>query len=304
MLNLAVNEPLRLDYCEPACPLGNRPEDVQAWSETHGRPDDDGQTALQFKHAVTLRRVRGYVASAVSRGATLPLASLIADALDLFDLERGTRMVRYYIAALRSSAQVYVFKRRIGRSFVVFARARHRVKIHRAIANTIGSQGLKQNAGTAGLSRLRRFAWGLGRLLIAKHWDNCKVRPDLRHAFRYAWRSLRIGHRFDDILAAYDSALHRRHQDATDWGLNHGTPTALWEPSSTVTLAAQMLGNSPCNGIGSRVAARAFLGHSDIATTSDFYVGKKPKTTVDFTAHKPNSENVVGFNAGEAEGVK
>ena len=51
-------------------------------------------------------------------------------------------------------------------------------------------------------------------------------------------------------------------------------------------------------------AARAFLGHSDIATTSDFYVGRKPKTTVDFTAHKPKGENVVGFNAGEAEGVK
>jgi len=51
-------------------------------------------------------------------------------------------------------------------------------------------------------------------------------------------------------------------------------------------------------------AARAFLGHSDIATTSDFYVGRKPKTTVDFTAHKPTGENVVGFKASEAEGVK
>jgi len=48
-------------------------------------------------------------------------------------------------------------------------------------------------------------------------------------------------------------------------------------------------------------AARAFLGHSDIATTSDFYVGRKPKTTVDFTAHKPKGENVVGFNAGEGK---
>lgn len=262
------DSPLRLQHCtesEPTtCPLGDRPEDVQAWAETHGRPDD-GQTALQFgvddlplfKHAVTLRRVRGYVASAVSRGATLPLASLIADALDLFDLERGTRMVRYYIAALRSSAQVYVFKRRIGRSFIVFARARHRVKIHRATRNTIGSRRRKENAGSAGLSRLRGFAFGLGRVLLGKHWDNCKVRPDLRHAFRYAWRSLRAGHAFHDIVAAYDSALHRRHQDATDWGLNHGTPTALWEPSSTVTLAAQMLGNSPCNEAWSRASCPA-----------------------------------------------
>ena len=261
--------PLRLRYCEAdeptACPLGDRPEDVQAWAETHGRPDDDGQTVIQFgtddlplfKHAATIRRVRGYVASAVSRGATLPLASLIADALDLFEIERSTRMVRYYIAALRSSAQVYVFRRRIGRSFVVFARARHRVKIHRAIANTIGSRRIEENAGSAGDSKLRRFAFGLGRVLLGKHWDNCKVRPDLRHAFRYAFRSLRAGHRFDDILAAYDSALHQRHKDATDFGLNHGTPTALWEPSSTVTLAASMLGNSPCNEARSRASCPA-----------------------------------------------
>lgn len=260
--------PLRLRYCEAneptACPLGDRPEDVQAWSETHGR-EDDGQTALQFgvddlplfKHAVTLRRVRGYVASAVSRGATLPLSDLIRDALDLFDLSRSVRMMRYYVAALRESAQVYVFRKRIGRSFVLYVRSRHRVKIHRAIANTIGSRRIEENAGSAGSSKLRRFAFGLGRVLLGKHWDNCKVRPDLRHAFRYAFRSLRAGHAFHDIVAAYDSALHRRHQDATDWGLNHGTPLAQWEPSSTVTLAASMLGNSPCNEARSRASCPA-----------------------------------------------
>lgn len=263
-----ADEPLRLRYCaenEPtACPLGDRPEDVQAWAETHGR-EDDGQTVLQFgaddlplfKHAATLRRVRGYVASAVSRGATLPLADLIRDALDLFEIERSTRMVRYYIAALRSSAQLYLFKRRVGRSFLVFVRSRCRPKIHRAIANTIGSRRIEENAGSAGSSKLRRFAFGLGRVLLGKHWDNCKVRPDLRHAFRYAWRSLRAGHRFDAILAAYDSALHQRHKDATDFGLNHGTPLAQWEPSSTVTLAAELLRNSPCNGIGSRASSPA-----------------------------------------------
>lgn len=197
-----ADEPLRLDYCEPACPLGNRPEDVQAWAETHGR-EDDGQTALQFgvddlplfRHAETIRRIRGYVASAVSRGATLPLAELIADALDLFDLSRSVRMVRYYVAELRRSAQLYVFKRRVGRSFLVFVRSRHRVKIHRAMRNTKGSRRIEENAGSAGLSRLRRFAFGVARICLGKHWDNCKVRPDLRHATRYAWRALRAGHR-------------------------------------------------------------------------------------------------------------
>lgn len=249
MLNLGDAEPLRLEFCRPECPLGDRPEDVSAWNETHGR-EDDGQTALQFgvddlplfKHAETIRRIRGYVASAVSRGATLPLAELIADALDLFDLSRSVRMVRYYVAELRRSAQLYVFRRRVGRSFLVFVRSRHRVKIHRAMRNTKGSRRIEENAGSAGLSRLRRFAFGLGRLLTAEHWDNCKVRPDPRHAFRFAWRSLRAGYAFHDIVSAYSAALHQRHQDATDWGLNHGTPTALWEPSSTVTLAARLLG--------------------------------------------------------------
>lgn len=263
-----ADEPLRLRYCaenEPtACPLGDRPEDVQAWAETHGR-EDDGQTVLQFgaddlplfRHAATLRRVRGYVASAVSRGATLPLASLIADALDLFDLSRSVRMMRYYVAALRESAQVYVFRKRIGRSFVLYVRSRHRVKIHRATRNTIGSRRIEENAGTAGLSRLRRFAFGLGRLLTAEHWDNCKVRPDARHAFRFAWRCLRAGYPFHEIRAAYSAALHQRHKDATDFGLNHGTPTALWEPSSTVTLAADLLRNSPCNEARSRASCPA-----------------------------------------------
>ena len=263
------DSPLRLQHCtesEPTtCPLGDRPEDVQAWAETHGRPDDDGQTALQFgvddlplfRHAATIRRVRGYVASAVARGATLPLASLIADALDLFDLSRSVRMMRYYVAALRESAQVYVFRRRVGRSFVLYVRSRSRPKIHRAMRNTIGSRRIEENAGSAGLSRLRGFAFGLGRVLLGKHWDNCKVRPDLRHAFRYAWRSLRAGHAFHDIVAAYDSALHQRHKDATDFGLNHGTPTALWEPSSTVTLAAELLRNSPCNEAWSRASSPA-----------------------------------------------
>lgn len=268
------------------CPLGSRPEDVDAWQETHGRAEDgaegfgegrwqdrqspvhpacfasprdaagcdEGQTWIQFdesdlplfRHAATIRRLRGYVSAAVTRGATLPLAALIGRALETFGLPRSERMLRYYVAELRTLAQVYVFRVRLGRSFVLMVRSSSRPKIHHATA-TIGSQGDRyKRPDSPGFSRLRRFAFVIARECLEQHWDNCKVRPSLRHAFGFVLRWLMAGRLSQDIARAYSTALHRRHADATDYGLNHGNPaTIAWEPSSTVSLASKILQEAP-----------------------------------------------------------
>lgn len=77
--------------------------------------------------------------------------------------------------------------------------------------------------------------------LADRHWDNCKITWRFAHAFRFARRALTVGHSVAELVRAYDAALHQRHKDATDYGLNRGCVPAFWEPSSTVTLAAEML---------------------------------------------------------------
>lgn len=245
---------------EPRCPLGNRSEDVQAWKDVHG------QQVLQFgtddlplfKHAATQRRVLSYLRGAIDKGATLPLVDLIKRALSRFGLERGERMIRHYIAAVRTDPSLYVFKARCGRSFVLFFRSRTRAKRPDATPRRtqkrpqnspcngylIGSlKGLKSNAGAgSGLSRLRGFAFALARICARRHWDNCKVRWSNRHAFNFCFRWLRAGRLTEDILSAYDSALHQRHKDATDFGLNNDCAVEVrWELSSTVSLADTLL---------------------------------------------------------------
>ena len=81
----------------------------------------------------------------------------------------------------------------------------------------------------------------LKRQLEPMHWDNCKVEFSLAHAFGYCWRSLAAGFDQGSVLSAYDQALHRRHADATDHGLNEGNPRLKWCASSTVSLALALL---------------------------------------------------------------
>lgn len=89
--------------------------------------------------------------------------------------------------------------------------------------------------------KLRRFAHFLKRLLTNRHWDNCKIIFRPAHAYNYVLKGLRMGADRDDILYAYGGALESRHQDATDFGLNKGDPTMKWEPSSTASLAIEVL---------------------------------------------------------------
>jgi hypothetical protein len=256
---LSVNTEFRLVEGVPACPLGNHPDDVSAWQETHG------QQVMQFgvddlplfDHAATQKRVIGYVRAALEKGATIPLQTLIRRFLDNYGMPRSERMIRYYMAAIRESRLVYVFRARVGRSFMVFVRSRTRAKASPTLPQPAKKQaeispcndyykgslkGLKRNAGLSpGASRLRGFAWAVARNLQACHWDSCKVRFDLRHAFNFTLQWLQSGRLFNDIRDAYDAALHQRHKDATDWDLNNGRNLVRWAPSSTVTLASQLL---------------------------------------------------------------
>lgn len=238
------------------CPLGARSEDVQAWEACHG------QKILQFgtedlplfRHAATQKRVLGYLRTCIQKGATLPLVDLIQRALKCFGLERSERMVRYYINAAKADRNLYIFRSRCGRSFVLFFRSSTR----KPSTNTpkkvgqnspcnayyIGSlKGVELNAGVAsGSSKLRNFAFAIARVCLERHWDNCKVSQDLRHAFKYCLHWLRAGRMSHRIIDAYDVALHQRHKDATDAGLNQGCPVSVrWCPSSTVALASSML---------------------------------------------------------------
>lgn len=111
-------------------------------------------------------------------------------------------------------------------------------------------------AAAAAKKRLERKAWHVARGLLPQHWDNCKVRASLRHAYGYALRSLRAGYDAGAITGAYRRALHRRHQDATDAGLCRGQPTTRWEASSTVSLASSVL-RGGCRPRRDHHAARA-----------------------------------------------
>lgn len=73
-------------------------------------------------------------------------------------------------------------------------------------------------------------------------WDNVKVKdnPGMRH--RYVEDGVMAGIEKGELVRCFDEALHQRHGDATDMGLNCGMPTFKFELSSTVSLAREMLG--------------------------------------------------------------
>jgi hypothetical protein len=94
--------------------------------------------------------------------------------------------------------------------------------------------------------------------LAALHWDNCKVHFRFAHAFNFAAAALARGFDRRAIVRAYEAALLRRHRDATDLGLNRGDPaTVRFEPSSTVTLAKELLGDGLTDAV--RVRHRLVL---------------------------------------------
>lgn len=159
-------------------------------------------------------------------------------------------------------------KKRVGRSdclFVVFnqskftampepkmlrkpgSKTRDRKAVHGATNGGIGGKGdfssknkeIKKHRKAA--VPLKNKAWWVMRRLEESHWDNCKVRYRSRHAWNFAFRGLEGGHSAEIIIGCYRQALQKRHQDATDMGLNAGNPAMHWEPSSTVSLARQRL---------------------------------------------------------------
>ena len=88
-----------------------------------------------------------------------------------------------------------------------------------------------RNSGLDGL------AWTVSKSLKRHHWDNCKIKFDLRHSFNLVKRHLQAGYDKSDIVQQYEIALHRRHQDAVDCGQT----SASWSPSSTVSLTSELL---------------------------------------------------------------
>ena len=89
-----------------------------------------------------------------------------------------------------------------------------------------------------------RLAHHLKREIETLHWDNSKVIFRPQHAFSFALRALKAGFTRVSILRTYENALKRRHGDATDLGLSTGDPKLCFEPSSTVSLAFELL-NKP-----------------------------------------------------------
>jgi hypothetical protein len=207
--------------------------------------------------------------------------------------ERSVKAAR---SALEAKGVLRFERHRIGRSpalFVVFGRSpadtRSKGSGHGAKDGGIGGKGdflpenkgkLKHRKSPAAQAKaavdvergLRRKAWWVARQCADKHWDNCKVRVSLRHAYGYALRALKAGKRDADIIAAYDAALHQRHKDATDAGLSCGNPRLVWEPSSTVSLATAMLAGAAGLSEDQRKAKRAvaWLGTLGREAYADF----------------------------------
>lgn len=123
--------------------------------------------------------------------------------------------------------------------------------------NTAGRlSALTARLTAKGCNALRRLAAFVARReLEPLHWDNCKVAYRFAHAYRFALSALLLGHERQRIAHAYRIALHRRHGDATDYGLNRDCAVSVrWEPSSTVSLAASLLADGRTDG--ERIAAR------------------------------------------------
>lgn len=177
------------------------------------------------------------------------------------------RTVERALAWLRENDGDFIFlTRRVGRSYAVRVSDRHfrppfpphplsphgnsfgidrntagRISGQAAIPKPQGTKpALKQPSRE--INRLAGFV--ARRDLAALHWDNCKVLFRFAHAFNFAAAALARGFDRRAIVAAYETALHRRHRDATDLGMNRGEATTVrFEPSSTVTLAKTLLGD-------------------------------------------------------------
>ncbi|MBA3849335.1 MAG: hypothetical protein C0502_04990 [Opitutus sp.] len=161
------------------------------------------------------------------------------------------RTVEWALAWLRRShwQERFAFRKlRVGRVYVVEVSDRNprplspTPPIPAVRSERFGNTAGRISAETA-RGKLGRLAAFLARHELAPaHWDNCKVRFGFGHAFNFALSALVRGFDRNRIRRAYESALHRRHRDATDLGLNTGRPTTVrWEPSSTVSLARTLL---------------------------------------------------------------
>lgn len=207
-------------------------------------------------------RLKGYLRGVFNTG--LPSWDF-----DFNRIERGTGMSRRTIeralAWLREhDADFQFFKRRVGRSYAVRVSDRqkrppfppHPLSPHGNSSgidrNTAGRVSGKPPIPKATKPALKQPSREINRLagfvarrdLAALHWDNCKVFFRFAHAFNFAAAALARGYARREIVTAYESALLRRHRDATDYGLNTGQATTVrFEPSSTVTLAAELLGD-------------------------------------------------------------
>lgn len=87
---------------------------------------------------------------------------------------------------------------------------------------------------------LRRKAFALQPLLLALHWDNCKVAFSRRASFCYALRALLNGHEQERIVASYDRALFVCHGFAVDQAASTGKLVAF-NASSTIKKARELL---------------------------------------------------------------
>ena len=91
----------------------------------------------------------------------------------------------------------------------------------------------------------RGLAWALARQMKRTHYDNMKVRHEMRHAFVYALESIKLNVKRQTIVKAYDMAAHEIHAEAVDQGI---TETGAWAPSSTIHRARRILREGGCYG--------------------------------------------------------
>ena len=81
--------------------------------------------------------------------------------------------------------------------------------------------------------------------LKQEHWDNCKIKHRMKHAFTYSLQELRRGCNRQTIVKAYSMALHEMHGVAVDAGV---TEESSWQPSSTISRARRILIEGGCRG--------------------------------------------------------
>ena len=91
----------------------------------------------------------------------------------------------------------------------------------------------------------RNLAFVLAREMKRTHYDNMKVRHEMRHAFVYALESIKLDVKRQTIVRAYDIAAHEIHAEAVDQGV---TEAGAWPPSSTIHRARRILREGGCHG--------------------------------------------------------